>query len=60
MSKLRLKDAPSRTRDLDNPPPLSRALRSRLNMTEVQEYLALFGSKGMLDELLAEIANDKV
>jgi hypothetical protein len=39
---------------------LLRALRSRLNMTEVQECLALFGSKGMLDELLAEIANDKV
>ena len=50
---------PSRTRDLDDIRALLRAQRGRLNMQEVQEYFALFDRKGMLDELLAEIANDK-
>jgi hypothetical protein len=36
-----------------------RVQRGRLNMVEVQEYFALFDRKEMLDELLAEIANDK-
>lgn len=50
---------PSRTRDLDDIRALLRAQRGRLNMQEVQEYFALFDRKEMLDELLAEIANDK-
>jgi hypothetical protein len=50
---------PSRTRDLDDIRGLLRAQRGRLNMQEVQEYFALFDRKEMLDELLAEIANDK-
>ena len=37
---------------------LLRAQRGRLNMGEVQEYFALFERQDMLDELLAEIAND--
>lgn len=49
----------SRTRDLDDIRALLRAQRGRLNMQEVQEYFALFDRKEMLDELLAEIANDK-
>lgn len=59
MSRLRLRDTPSRARDLDDIRALSRVLRGRLNMTEVQEYFALFDRKEMLDELLAEIADDK-
>jgi hypothetical protein len=50
---------PARTRDLDDIRALLRAQRGRLNMQEVQEYFALFDRKEMLDELLAEIANDK-
>jgi hypothetical protein len=50
---------PSRTRDLDDIRGLLRAQRGRLNMREVQEYFALFDRQEMLDELLAEIANDK-
>ena len=50
---------PSRTRDLDDIRALLRAQHGRLNMAEVQEYFALFDRKEMLDELLAEIANDK-
>ena len=50
---------PSRTRDLDDIRALLRAQRGRLNMTEVQEYFLLFERKEMLDELLAEITNDK-
>lgn len=50
---------PSRTRDLDDIRALLRAQRGRLNMQEVQEYFALFDRQEMLDELLAEIANDK-
>ena len=50
---------PSRTRDLDDIRALLRAQRGRLNMTEIQEYFALFDRKEMLDEILAEIANDK-
>jgi hypothetical protein len=50
---------PSRTRDLDDIRALLRAQRGRLTMAEVQEYFALFDRKEMLDELLAEIANDK-
>ena len=50
---------PSRTRDLDDIRGLLRAQRGRLNMQEVQEYFALFDRKEMLNELLAEIANDK-
>ncbi|WP_172969581.1 hypothetical protein [Rhodanobacter sp. T12-5] len=38
---------------------LLRAQRGRLNMQEVQGYFALFDRQEMLDELLAEIANDK-
>lgn len=49
----------SRTRDLDDIRALLRAQRGRLSMVEVQEYFALFDRKEMLDELLAEIANDK-
>lgn len=49
---------PSRTRDLDDIRGLLRAQRGRLNMQEVQDYFALFDRKEMLDELLAEIAND--
>jgi hypothetical protein len=37
---------------------LLRAQRGRLNMQEVQGYFALFDRQEMLDELLAEIAND--
>lgn len=59
MSRLRLRDTPSRTRDLADTRALSRALRGRLNTTEVPECFALFDRKEMLDELLAEIANDK-
>ena len=50
---------PSRTRDLDDIRGLLRAQAGRLNMAEVREYFALFDRKEMLDELLAEIANDK-
>ncbi|KRE86814.1 hypothetical protein ASG75_01150 [Rhodanobacter sp. Soil772] len=50
---------PSRTRDLDDIRGLLRAQRGRLNMQEVQGYFALFDRQEMLDELLAEIANDK-
>ncbi|UJJ57968.1 MULTISPECIES: nucleotidyltransferase family protein [Rhodanobacter] len=50
---------PSRTRDLDDIRGLLHAQRGRLNMQEVQEYFALFDRQEMLDELLAEIANDK-
>lgn len=50
---------PSRTRDLDDIRALLRAQRGRLNMQEVQEYFALFDRQEMLDELLAEIANDE-
>ena len=50
---------PSRMRDRDDIRALLRAQRGRLNMLEVQEYFALFDRKEMLDELLAEIANDK-
>ncbi|GAA0242838.1 nucleotidyltransferase family protein [Rhodanobacter caeni] len=50
---------PSRTRDFDDIRALLRVQRGRLNMVEVQEYFALFDRKEMLDELLAEIANDK-
>ncbi|AGG89639.1 nucleotidyltransferase family protein [Rhodanobacter denitrificans] len=50
---------PSRTRDLDDIRALLRAQRGRLNMQEVQGYFALFDRQEMLDELLAEIANDK-
>jgi hypothetical protein len=50
---------PSRIRDLDDIRALLRAQRGRLNMQEVREYFALFDRKEMLDELLAEIANDK-
>ncbi|MFC5525313.1 hypothetical protein ACFPPA_06110 [Rhodanobacter ginsengisoli] len=50
---------PSRARDLDDIRALLRAQRGRLSMVEVQEYFALFDRKEMLDELLAEIANDK-
>ena len=49
---------PSRTRDLDDIRALLRAQRGRLNMTEVQEYFSLFEREEMLNELLAEIAND--
>lgn len=49
---------PSRTRDLEDVRALLRAQRGRLNMGEVQEYFALFDRQEMLDELLAEIAND--
>ena len=52
-------DNPSRTRDLDDIRALLRAQRGRLNMQEVREYFALFDRQEMLDELLAEIANDK-
>lgn len=38
---------------------LLRAQRSKLNMQEVQGYFALFDRQEVLDELLAEIANDK-
>ena len=37
---------------------LLRAQRGRLNMQEVSGYFALFDRQEMLDELLAEIAND--
>ncbi len=50
---------PFRTRDLDDIRALLRAQRGRLSMVEVQEYFALFDRKEMLDELLAEIANEK-
>ncbi len=50
---------PSRTRDLDDIRALLRAQHGRINMQEVQEYFALFDRKEMLDELLAEIANEK-
>jgi len=50
---------PSRTRDLDDIRALLRAQRGRLNMQEVQGYFALFDRQEMLDELLAEIANDE-
>jgi hypothetical protein len=49
---------PSRARDLDDIRALLRAQRGRLNMTEIQEYFSLFEREEMLDELLAEIAND--
>ncbi|HWG87647.1 MAG TPA: hypothetical protein VN679_07665 [Candidatus Acidoferrales bacterium] len=53
--------------DLTSSVPVSspgfRSFRSpsfrRLNMQEVQEYFAPFDRKEMLDELLAEIANEK-
>jgi hypothetical protein len=48
---------PSRTRDLEDIRALLRAQRGRLNMSEVQDYFALFDRQEMLDELLAEIAN---
>ncbi len=50
---------PFRTRDLDDIRALLRAQRGRLSMVEMQEYFALFDRKEMLDELLAEIANEK-
>lgn len=50
---------PARIRDLDDIRALLRAQRGRLNMQEVQEYFALFDRQEMLDELLAEIANDE-
>lgn len=37
---------------------LLRAQLGRLNMQEMQGHFALFGRQDMLDELLAEIAND--
>jgi hypothetical protein len=49
---------PSRTRDLDDIRSLLRAQRGKLNMAEVREYFALFDRTGLLDELLAEIADD--
>jgi hypothetical protein len=49
---------PKRARDLDDIRALLRAQRGRLKMREVREYFALFDRKEMLDELLAEIANE--
>jgi hypothetical protein len=50
---------PSRTRDLEDIRALLRVQRGRLNMEEVREYFALFDRQEILDELLAEIANDR-
>lgn len=44
---------------LDDIRALLRAQRGKLNMQEVQGYFALFDRREVLDELLAEIANDK-
>lgn len=49
---------PSRGRDLADIRALLRAQRGRLNMAEVREYFALFERPELLDELLAEIADD--
>lgn len=50
---------PSRTRDLEDIRALLRAQHGRLNVAEVREYFTLFDRQEMLDELLAEITNDK-
>lgn len=50
---------PSRARDLEDIRALLRAQRGRLNMSEVQEYFALFNRQEMLNELLDEIAGEK-
>lgn len=49
---------PSRTRDLDDIRALLRAQRGKLNMAEVREYFALFDRTELLDELLAQIADE--
>lgn len=49
---------PSRQRDLDDIRALLRAQRGRLNMQEVRGYFDLFERGELLDELLAEIANE--
>jgi hypothetical protein len=49
---------PSRTRDLDDIRALLRAQRGKLNMAEIQEYFDLFGRTDLLDELLAQIADE--
>lgn len=50
---------PSRIRDADNIRALLHAQRGRLIMVIVREYFVLFKRRGLLDELLAEIANEK-
>lgn len=49
---------PSRARDLQDIRDLLCAQGNQLNMSEVREYFAMFGRVEMLDELLAEIADD--
>ena len=53
-----LVNAPSRSRDLDDIRALLRAQRGKLNMAEVREYFALFDRVDLLDELLAQIADE--
>jgi hypothetical protein len=48
----------SRTRDLDDFRSLLIAQRYRLDLAEVREYFALFDRSEMLDDLLAEIADE--
>jgi hypothetical protein len=49
---------PSRTRDLDDIRALLHAQRDRLDLAEVREYFVLFDRSEMLDDLLAEIAEE--
>lgn len=53
-----LANNPSRTRDLDDIRALLRAQRGKLNMAEVREYFALFNRTELLDDLLAQIADE--
>jgi hypothetical protein len=50
---------PSRTRDLGDIRDLLRTQREHIKMQEVREYFALFDRAEMLDELLAEITDEK-
>jgi hypothetical protein len=47
---------PKRTRDLEDIRALLRVNRDTLNIDEVKSYFSLFKRKGLLDELLADIA----
>lgn len=48
---------PKRTQDIEDIRALLRANRGALNMDEVKSYFVLFDREGLLNELLADIAN---